>query len=77
MIDTSLPQSAKYLIIGAGVHGLSTGWHLAQELKKRGKGDGSDILIIDKKGVIRYARRATTFGDRPSPAEIAEELRKL
>ncbi|MDC0936167.1 FAD-binding oxidoreductase [Pirellulales bacterium] len=47
----SLPDSAKYLIIGAGVHGLSTGWHLAQELKQRGKGDGSDILIIDKKGV--------------------------
>ena len=47
----SLPESAKYLIIGAGVHGLSTGWHLAQQLKQRGKGNGSDILIIDKKGV--------------------------
>ena len=34
-------------------------------------------FIIDKAGVIRYARRATTFGDRPSPAEIAEELKKL
>ena len=34
-------------------------------------------FIIDKEGIIRYERRAKTFGDRPSPAEIAEELKKL
>jgi peroxiredoxin len=34
-------------------------------------------FIIDKAGVIRYARRATTYSDRPSPAQIAEELKKL
>ena len=27
-----LPASAKYVIIGAGVHGLSTAWHLAKQL---------------------------------------------
>jgi len=31
-----LPSSSKYLIIGAGIHGLSTAYHLALELKKRG-----------------------------------------
>jgi len=41
----------RYLIIGAGVHGLSTGWHLARELKARGKGSGDDVLIIDKTGI--------------------------
>ena len=46
-----IPSSTKYLIIGAGVHGLSTGWHLAMALKKHGKGDGSDILVVDKKAV--------------------------
>ena len=34
----SLPASAKYLVIGAGVHGLSTAWHLAKEQRARGRG---------------------------------------
>ena len=29
-----LASSTKYLIIGAGMHGLSTSYHLALELKK-------------------------------------------
>ena len=28
----SVPSSTKYLIIGAGIHGLSTGYHLAKQL---------------------------------------------
>ena len=31
----SLPSSAKYLVIGAGIHGLSTAWHLAKEQRRR------------------------------------------
>lgn len=38
-----LPDSATYVIVGAGVHGLSTAWHLAMEL---GSGDG--IVLVDK-----------------------------
>jgi glycine/D-amino acid oxidase-like deaminating enzyme len=45
----SLPSSVKYLVIGAGVHGLSTGWHLAKE--QRAHGDEPDVLIVDKTGV--------------------------
>ena len=37
--------------MGAGVHGLSTAWHLARELRARGKGEGSDILVLDKTAV--------------------------
>src|SRR5438034_339700 len=51
MTTASVPSSAKYLIIGAGVHGLSTAYHLARELKARKKGSGADILVVDKKGV--------------------------
>ena len=47
----SLPSGAKVVVIGAGIHGLSTAYHLAKELKALGKGSGSDILVIDKKGV--------------------------
>jgi methylglutamate dehydrogenase subunit A len=46
-----LPESSPYLIIGAGVHGLSTAYHLARELSRRGKGSGADILVLDKTGV--------------------------
>src|SRR2546425_3472508 len=44
-------NGARYVIIGAGVHGLSTGWHLAKELKARGTGSGNDVLILDKTGI--------------------------
>ena len=30
-----LPGQVAYVIVGAGVHGLSTAWHLAKELKAR------------------------------------------
>jgi glycine/D-amino acid oxidase-like deaminating enzyme len=47
----TIPESSKYVIIGAGIHGLSAGWHLAMELKQRGRGSGADIIILDKTGV--------------------------
>ncbi len=43
-----LPARTKYLIVGAGLHGLSTAYHLAQELKARGTGSGADIVILEK-----------------------------
>ena len=46
----STPAHAQYLIIGAGIHGLSTAWHLARELTARGAGSGEDILVVDKTG---------------------------
>ena len=33
---TALPDYAHYVVIGAGIHGLSTAMHLAQRLKSRG-----------------------------------------
>ena len=46
-----LPAHARYVVIGAGVHGLSTAWHLAKELEARGIGAGADVVILDKTGV--------------------------
>ncbi len=46
----SVPSSARFVVIGAGIHGLSTAYHLAMELEKSGKGKGSDVLLIDKQG---------------------------
>ena len=47
---TSLPQSARFVIIGAGVHGLSTAWHLAREYRKLHRRE-ADIVVIDKSGI--------------------------
>src|SRR5947209_2469824 len=42
-----LPESVSVLVIGAGVHGLSTAWHLAQA--------GERVLVVDKIGVAAGA----------------------
>jgi glycine/D-amino acid oxidase-like deaminating enzyme len=51
----TVPEATKYAIIGAGIHGLSTAFHLAQMLKETGKGSGADILIVDKTAVAAGA----------------------
>ena len=42
-----VPASVTNLVIGAGVHGLSTAWHLAA--------DGEDVLVVDKTGIAAGA----------------------
>src|SRR5262245_8593034 len=46
----NLPKRVPYLIVGAGIDGLSTAWHLAAELRARGLGSGEDVLVLDKTG---------------------------
>ena len=49
------PSHSKYVVIGAGIHGLSTAYHLALELKATGRGTGADILVLDKSGIASGA----------------------
>jgi methylglutamate dehydrogenase subunit A len=42
-----MARPAKHLVVGAGVHGLSTAWHLAQE--------GEEVLAVDKTSVASGA----------------------
>src|SRR5215213_8868556 len=44
---TTLPSSVPVLVVGAGVHGLSTAWHLARK--------GERVLVVDKAGVAAGA----------------------
>src|SRR4051812_36982949 len=46
-MPASLPSSVRFLVVGAGVHGLSTAWHLARS--------GEDVLVVDKTGVAAGA----------------------
>ena len=51
----AFPSRTKYLILGAGIHGLSTAWHLGEALRKSGRGSGKDILVLDKTGIAAGA----------------------
>src|ERR671927_1817587 len=53
--EMQLPAQVAYVIVGAGVHGLSTAWHLAKELNARGRGSGEDIIVLEKTGVAAGA----------------------
>ena len=44
----SLPSHAQYVIAGAGIHGLSTAWRLAERLTANGESIDGRIVIIDK-----------------------------
>ena len=47
----NVPSHSPYVIVGAGVHGLSTAYHLSVALQARGRGSGRDIVVIDKSGI--------------------------
>ena len=40
---TTLPSKAKVVIIGGGIHGLSTAWKLSETYKNPG-----DIIVLEK-----------------------------
>ena len=48
----SLPSQAEYVIVGAGIHGLSTAWRLAERLSASGESVEGRIVIIDKADTI-------------------------
>jgi len=47
----SLPNQAEYVIVGAGIHGLSTAWRLAERLSDAGESIENRIIILDKSGI--------------------------
>lgn len=51
----AFPKHSPYVIIGAGIHGLSTAYHLALQLKKTQRGSGADIIVLDKSGIAAGA----------------------
>ncbi len=45
---STLPPRASYVVVGAGIHGLSTAYHLALELRAKGTGSGDDVVVLEK-----------------------------
>lgn len=64
LVDPTLTVSATY--------GVAMQMRIHTELSNR-----PAAFVIDRAGSIRYERRARTFSDRPSPADLLEEVRKL
>jgi len=44
----SLLSASRFVVVGAGMHGLSTALHLATELRARGAGSGADVVVLEK-----------------------------
>ena len=53
--QSNLPAKARFVIIGAGIHGLSTAWRLGEQLQARGIGSGEDIVVLDKTSIAAGA----------------------
>ena len=51
----AFPKQAEFLIIGAGIHGLSTAWRLAERLQAAGEKVEGRVLVIDKDGIAAGA----------------------
>src|SRR5437870_8057 len=48
MPDKTLPRSSPYVVVGGGVHGLSSAYHLALAPEARGRGSGRDVVVVEK-----------------------------
>ncbi len=44
----TLPESSPYVVVGGGVHGLSSAYHLALELERNDSGSGKDVIVLEK-----------------------------
>lgn len=51
----AFPKNAEFVIIGAGIHGLSTGWRLAERMIEAGEKVDGRIVVLDKAGIAAGA----------------------
>lgn len=51
----AFPESADYVVVGAGIHGLSTAWRLAERLQANGKSAEGRVVVLDKAGIAAGA----------------------
>ena len=51
----SIPNEVQYVVIGAGIHGLSAAWRLAERLTVDGEEVDGRIVVLDKSGIASGA----------------------
>ena len=63
----SLPTKAKVVIIGGGIHGLSTAWKLSETYKNPG-----DIIVLEKKDSVLSIKEALLKFDKKTEEPYVE-----
>lgn len=53
--EMALPEKARFVIVGAGIHGLSTAWRLAERLIANGEDVEGQIVVLEKSGIAAGA----------------------
>ena len=70
--DVRYPMLADPAYLVSAAYGVAFQMRIHTEWSNR-----PATFIIDRQGILRYARRGKTFDDRPSAEEIVAELKKL
>jgi peroxiredoxin len=67
-----------YPLLTDGAHVVSAMYGVAFQMRIHTEWSNRPAtFIIDRQGILRYERRATAFGDRPTPDVILDQLKKL
>jgi len=70
--DVNIPLLMDPAQIVSATYGVAFQMRIHVEVSNR-----PATFIIDRDGILRYAKRATTYGDRPTPPDLVRELEKL
>lgn len=70
--DVHYPLLSDPSLVVSATYGVAFQMRIHTELSNR-----PTTFIVDRDGILRYERRATTFSDRPTVDEVLSELKKL
>ena len=51
----AIPEHIEFVVIGAGIHGLSSAWSLAESLTKAGQKVEGRVVVLDKTSIAAGA----------------------
>ena len=72
------PEQVTYPLLADPAHLVSAAYGVAFQMRIHTEWcNRPGTFVVDREGVLRYARRGRSFADRPSPAEILAEIKKL
>ena len=70
--DVNYPLLTDPALVASATYGVAFQMRIHVEESNR-----PATFIVDREGVLRYAKRAKTFSDRPNPSDIVKELEQF